>query len=252
MTRNIWDSHYTIRSYEVDRGGCLSIVMLAHFLQDAASNHAHHLGVSIQQQQAENFTWVLSRMHIKVSAYPQWKDKITVQTWPSGGKGLFAFRDFLLHDHNGQPIASAASAWLILDLGTRRAVRIAPFLARLKPVDLAPVLSDKLLKLSSVNDYDYQGRFQARYRDLDANDHVNNVSYIAWALESIPLQIRSRFALSEIKINFLGEAFWGNTIAGKCKQMEADEDQKLFSHSLFQKENGAELFLAHSKWHLIT
>ncbi len=252
MENNIWSEHYTARSYEIDPGGCLSILSIFNLLQDAASNHADNLGVSIQHLQDENFTWVLSRMNLKIFSYPQWKDQLTIQTWPSGGKGLFAFRDFKLLYRHRQPVASAVSAWLILDLGTRRAVRITPFLERLKPVELEPVLSAKLLKIPAVDNHDHMDRFQVRYRDLDLNDHVNYVSFIGWALESIPLQIRSRHALSEFKINFLGEGFWGNHIMGKCKQIEAAGNQKLFFHSLFQEENGTELFRAHSKWRLLT
>ena len=252
MSENIWSKHYTVRSYEVDHRGCLSIVSIFNLLQDAASNHADNLGISLQHLRAENFTWVLSRMNLKIFAYPQWKDQIYIQPWPSGGRGLFAFRDFKLLNRHKQPVASAVSAWLILDLGTRRAVRIAPFLERLKPLDLEPVLSAKLLKIPSVDNPDYMDRFQVRYRDLDLNDHVNNVSFIGWALESIPHQIRSQHVPAEFKINFLGEGFWGNHIIGKCKQIEADGNQRLLGHSLFQEENGTELFRAHSKWRPFT
>ena len=65
---NIWKETYGIRSYEVNAEGRLSVLTLFNLLQDAASNHADALGVSVRHLQAENLTWVLSRLHLTIDA----------------------------------------------------------------------------------------------------------------------------------------------------------------------------------------
>jgi hypothetical protein len=47
--QNILEQNYSIRSYEIDAGGRLSIPSIFNLLQDAASNHALRLGVSVHQ-----------------------------------------------------------------------------------------------------------------------------------------------------------------------------------------------------------
>ena len=46
-----------------------------------------------------NMTWVLSRLHVQILRFPFWRERIHLETWPSGKKGKFATRDFLIYDH---------------------------------------------------------------------------------------------------------------------------------------------------------
>ena len=117
---NVWREDYHIRSYEVDCRNRLSILSMFSFMQEAASKHAAALGVSIHQLLAENYTWLLSRLKIKIASYPGWNDQIQVSTWPSGTQQLFALRDFQLKGADNQTIAAAISAWLGIDLQKRR------------------------------------------------------------------------------------------------------------------------------------
>ena len=111
---NIRKEAYQVRSYEVDCHHRLSILSIFNFMQEAASRHAEALGVSIQQLLSENFTWLLSRLKIKIISLPVWKDQIQISTWPSGTQRLFALRDFEIRDKDNQAFAAAVSAWLVL------------------------------------------------------------------------------------------------------------------------------------------
>jgi hypothetical protein len=68
---NIWKETYQIRSYEVDCHHRLSVLSIFNFMQEAASRHAEALGVSIQQLLSENYTWLLSRLKIKIESIEQ-------------------------------------------------------------------------------------------------------------------------------------------------------------------------------------
>ena len=35
----------------------------------------------------------------------------------------------------------------------------------------------------------HHANFKVRYGDIDSNMHVNNVRYVEWAIESLPLDI---------------------------------------------------------------
>ena len=243
---NIWREDFPIRSYEVDCHNRLSILSMFSFMQEAASKHAAALGVSIQQLLAENHTWLLSRLKIKIAAYPGWNDQIQVDTWPSGTQQLFALRDFKISGADNQIIAAAISAWLVVDLQKRRPVRIAPFVERLKPIEGRHILDDRLAKLPALSHPVHEKRFVVRYSDLDINQHVNNVKFVEWIIESVPSAALNALVVSELEINFLAEAFHEDHICAICTPQAPDNT--LFHHSLTRQQDGRELARAKTKW----
>ncbi len=237
---------YRVRSYEVDADGRLSVPALFNLLQDAASNHAEALGVSIRHLRSENLTWVLSRLHLSIDAWPRWGDTLQVQTWPSGVDRLFALRDFRLLDGGGTPVGAAVSAWLVIRTATRRPVRISPFIERLHPLDAGHVLPPTFAKLPPLAPPAHEKRFRVRYRDLDINRHVNNVSYIEWAVEGVPRDRMSRAVLTGLEISYMAEAFLDDGILACCRA--ETRDQSRFLHSIRQEASGRELARARTTW----
>jgi acyl-ACP thioesterase len=243
---NIWRDAYRIRSYEVDCHHRLSVLALFNFMQEAASRHAEALGVSIQQLLSENYTWLLSRLKIKIASFPVWKDQIQISTWPSGAQRLFALRDFELRDKNNQVFAAAVSAWLILDVQKRRPVRIGPFVERLKPLEGDHILPETLDKLPGLEFRTHEKKFVVRHRDLDINQHANNVSFVEWLLESVPVRVLNTSTLAELEINFLAEAFYEDLILAACHPL--DSQDTCFHHSLIRQQDGQELVRARTMW----
>jgi len=246
MEPNIWHQNFTIRSYEVDCHSRLSIVSVFNFMQEAASQHAHALGVSIQQLLSENYTWLLSRLKIKMNAYPVWNDQLTVDTWPSGVQRLFALRDFELKDQRDHTIGAALSAWLVVDTVRKRPVRVSSFVDRLKPVEGDHILQDQLEKLPAMQTHSHERIFRVRNRDLDINQHVNNASYVEWMLEGMPAAVQNEQRLAELEINFLAESFLQDRIVARC--CPQDSRKREFQHCLIRESDGQALVRARTVW----
>ena len=243
---NVWRETYSIRSYEVDCRNRLSILSMFHFMQEAASNHARSLGVSVRQLLTENYTWLLSRLKIEIASYPGIEDSVQIATWPSGAQRLFALRDFELRNGRNQIIAAAVSAWLVMDVQKRRPVRIAPFVKRLKPVEHLHALPDSLDKLPGLESHTFEKKFVARYRDVDVNQHINNVSFVEWVVEGVPPSLIKTSAPVELEINFLAEAFYGDCILAACQPR--NQEHTVYNHSLVREQDGWELARARSVW----
>jgi medium-chain acyl-[acyl-carrier-protein] hydrolase len=243
---NIWKQTCQVRSYEVDSHHRLSVLSIFNFMQEAASRHAEALGVSIQQLLSENYTWLLSRLKIKIASFPVWKDRIQISTWPSGAQRLFALRDFELQDKDDQTIAAAVSAWLVLNVQKRRPVRIAPFVERLKPLEGDHILPDTLDKLPGLEFRTHEKKFVVRFTDLDINQHVNNASFVEWLVESIPVRVLNTSVLAELEINFLAEAFYEDHILAACHPL--DSQYTSFHHSLIRQQDNQELVRARTVW----
>jgi len=245
IKENILRKTYAIRSYEINAGARLSIPSIFNLLQDAASSHARELGVSVPQLLASNYTWMLSRIYLKMDQYPGWGDAIQVHTWPSGIQRVFALRDFDIHQNDSR-IGSCISAWIIIDTANHRPVRPTSFAEQLNPVDREHVLDNPLNKLPMLKTPQTEKQFSVRYRDLDINQHVNNVSYIEWLLECIPDRIENDRRLSELEINFLGEALHNDTVLARCCQL--DEKGTRMAHDILRETDGRELIRARTSW----
>lgn len=243
---NILEKGYHIRSYEVDAAGRLSTPSIFNLLQDAASEHALKLGVSVHQLLEKKITWVLSRMILRMESFPGWRDCIRVRTWPSGIQTVFALRDFEILNQKEQAIGRATSAWIIIDADKRRPVRPTAFAEQINSIEGLHALEHPLNKLPRVESAQHQSGFFVRYHDLDINQHVNNVSYVEWLLESTPEFGREDFSLRELELNFLGEAFQGDRIVTKCR--EEDRSQTTFSHTIVREDDGVELVRGRTLW----
>ena len=237
---------YAIRSYEVDAGGRLSVPSICNLLQDAASGHAFELGVSVSQLLSDNYTWVLSRIFLKMFHYPVWRDAVQIRTWPSGIRGAFAFRDFDIRGDGNRCVGCARSAWIVMDTGKRRPVRPTVFADRLKPAEEAPVMEYALQKLPPPDGSYVEKRFRVRYSDLDVNRHVNNTNHIEWLTESIPGLGEKRNGLAALEVNFLGEAFLADQVVARC--MPSQENPNVFSHTIIRESDQSELIRARTLW----
>lgn len=62
----------------------------------------------------------------------------------------------------------------------------------------------------------FEGAVQvARRSDMDMNGHINNVTYLAWALETVPIDIYLNYKLSQVWHLFIVFSAACKTVAKK-------------------------------------
>ena len=69
-----------VKTYDTYPNGKLSIPSLLNFLQEAAGLHAIKLKFGMDDLNARNETWVLSRMRVEIDRWPEKGDDIVVET----------------------------------------------------------------------------------------------------------------------------------------------------------------------------
>ena len=249
---NIWTEPFHVRTFETDLHGCASIQTLCNYFNEAAGKHALHYGVSIEELNEKNLTWVLSRLHVQVEAYPEWGDEVLVETWPSGLEGLFATREFFFlgvaDDDGERPILGrGTSAWLIVDLARKRPIRITSLLSGVTPPDRPRALNDAFAKLKPPPEADHEQRFRVRYSDLDVNRHVNNVRYAEWAVESVPEAVLHTCRLQALELQFRAEATFGDTVIVETRRGETGETPS-FTHNLTRESDARAVAVARTHW----
>lgn len=202
-----YEETFKVRSSEVTPDGRARMASVCEWLQETAGNHALLLNFDISQLNQKKLTWVLHRLHVQIDRYPEWRDEVTIRTWPSAGDTLRAYRDFVILDSKGEELGRSLSYWLMLNMETRRPVRMPREVLDMAPSDVSHVLDIKEDRLTFKGEPDLSKTYAVRRSDLDINRHVNNVKYVEWALESMPED-----QATEIDIEFRSECRLGDQI----------------------------------------
>jgi acyl-ACP thioesterase len=228
-----YSKEFIVGSFQVHPDGKLRMNSLADFFQEVAWGHADSADFG-RNLLEDNLSWILSRFDIRATNLPTWGESIKVLTAGRGVDKLFAFREFLITDLQGKPLARAMSSWVLLNTLSKKIHRpeqvlpTALFDPQLKP-DWQPDrirISGKLL---------FEEEFKVRFSDLDLNNHVNNTTYIRWVEDLFKdHQIDS----SQLLINYLAECVLGDQVKLELYKSE-DKFQiqgKVLNKSVFLAE----------------
>jgi acyl-ACP thioesterase len=214
----VFEQDFPIRYHELDSRGLLRTVTLLNFIQDAGGMHAAQLGVSVKDLRQRGLTWVLSRVHLVVERDLHADDTIHVKTWPSTRGGLFSCREFEMSDSSGNLFSRATSSWAVLNLASRKPVRLEECLPEY-PLIARRALDDDFASLPHFpNAPDGTFReipFLVRRSDQDSNRHVNNTIYCDWALEAVSDDVAAGH-LKSLEVSFRAEAMYGDNILSQC------------------------------------
>lgn len=224
MSITKYREQYKIRASEIGFGQKATLPAICNLLQEVAGNHASQLNFDITDLQEDNLTWVLHRLWVKMTRFPDWRESITIQTWPSSGDGLRAYRDFLILGSDENIIGKSLSYWLMMNIKSRRPSRIPKKILQMAPRNIDHVLPVAEGDFKEVRNVYNRQSFEVRKSDLDLNQHVNNVRYIEWMLSCLP---KDR-TVTEIDIRFLAESVFGDTIIAEIQKEPADSDDAFY------------------------
>lgn len=221
---------YTIPCYDTDASWRLKPTSFMNLAQEAAGQHAVHLGFGYDDLIKTNTAWILSRMHIQFVDIPKWRDEVTLTTWHKGLDRLFYLRDFILTDAEGNPKVKATTSWLVLNLETRRLVRD-PELMEDGTVNHENVIEAPADKVQMPKDVEPVLALEhvVAYSDVDMNAHTNNAMYMQWAMDAVEYDLASSRPVKELTINFNHE-----TKAG---------DKVLIYRTTIEKEDGIHVYM---------
>lgn len=270
--RSFVESH-RIRGNEVGPDQKTGMISIATLLQEAASNHA----VAMWGRSTEGFAsdpsmtgliFVMTRMQIQMERYPRWGDVVEIRTWFQEDGKLAAQRDWVMTDKaTGQVLGRATSTWVMINMQTRRLCKFPDDIRakcesfQLKPPKHAIAREYTRQKLPDLElPAKIVGPIQvARRTDMDMNGHVNNVTYLAWAMETVPSNNYASSHLYQIEIDFKAECHSGElveSLAGSCDTLDklaangAGPDALSFVHILrrCKGEVCTELVRARTTW----
>ncbi|GAB3943070.1 thioesterase [Spirosoma harenae] len=240
---------FTVRGYECDAFGRMSIPALMNLMQESANRNAIDYGIGIRDLASRGFGWMLMRFRLRMHQYPRYGQPIRLITYPTAVEKYFIYRDFQVLAENDSLLADATSTWLVFGMEKRTMVPLPDFIRQLTP----PTGLYPLPKLALKPDFqtlsfsaDQKKQVEVGWLSIDQNQHVNNVAYVGWLLESVGdtlLQVRE---LAEIDLVYRTESHWHDQLS--IESMTEAPDVRL--HRIEQVESGKEVLLARSRWRM--
>ncbi len=208
----VWKEQRFVESFEVDLKGRLKPHVFFAFLTNSAWKHASLTAHGYQDLLDRNQMWVLVKFQLSVRRFPRWSEQIVIETWGKGVQKLYALRDFIITTASGEKLASATSAWLVLDRESHRPVRIDQMIFPWTPGKSE--LDTDLQKVPELAEAsEERARFHVVFSDLDVNGHVTAARYLQWMVDSQPRELLEEKQPCSLELSFLAEAMLGDEVA---------------------------------------
>ncbi|KAL3512563.1 hypothetical protein ACH5RR_025280 [Cinchona calisaya] len=275
--RFVYRQSFVIRSYEIGPDKTATMETIMNLLQETALNHVASSGVggngfgSTREMGLRKLIWVVTRIHIQVEKYSSWGDVVEIDTWVAAAGKNGMRRDWIIRDYNTQKIITrATSTWVIMNRETRRLSKIPdevreevqPFYLNRVSISTEDTDSEKIEKLTDETAERIRSGLAPRWNDMDANQHVNNVKYIGWILESVPIDILEDYNLTSMTLEYRRECRQSNVLESltsmKTNEIDnegsstraADKGRKDWecTHLLRMEADQAEIVRARSIW----
>ena len=242
VTEREYEIHYYESNYRLE---CKMSSIINYFC-DIGTKQSEELGVGIDYLTERRLAWVFYRYDINIKRYPKFGEKIKVVTKAKSFKKFYASREYEIYDENNEKIVDGEGIFLLINIDKRRAVRIPDDQYTAYGVELDEKSDIKIEKLEKLQEVTSKNFFKVRYGDIDSNMHVNNVRYVEWAVESLPLEIVLNYELKDLSVVFEKECKYGAEIIASYVLRE-DNDELIVLHKI-ENDEGTELSILKSRW----
>jgi medium-chain acyl-[acyl-carrier-protein] hydrolase len=242
----IYEKEYEIHYYEVDYKRRALITSIVDFLGDIATKQSEELGIGIDYLTENKLAWVLYKWNIDMHKYPTYGEKVKIRTCPTSMRKFYAYRTFEIFNVDGEHLGKAETVWFLINREKRRPVRINEDIYKFYGVDLK---DESLLEIEDVEkpvNINSEKMFNVRYSDIDTNQHVNNSKYIAWAIETVPMEVVLNYTLKNIKVTYEKETTYGEAVR-VFTETKNEENDIVCLHKIEDTE-GKELTLLQTRW----
>lgn len=211
----MFSKDYEFRYGDLDRKREIKLSTILDLLQDAAIDHASVSGLDSDFLQSKSIAFLLDGWRIKFLKPLNPKAKATVTTGIVRIRKCETLRKFeILQD--GECAVIATSMWFAVNMEKRSIARInEDFYSGFECI----TEEDNGLEYTNLRpskEAGLCGSYRATGRDIDSNNHVNNVKSVEFMLDYLPEEM----SLSEIQVKYRKEILPGEEIKVYSKETE--------------------------------
>jgi len=210
----IFTYNYRIKYSDIGTDNKITLKAFVDILQEAAISHSDQAGYGVNDIHNTHLAWLLLNWKVEIKKYPILNDNITVKTWPRIFDKLYSYRDFEVYDENNTLIAVASSKWFAIDTENKKIRKLTPQITEayggtIEKQVFEPAFDEKF---QVPEEQKLNFNYTIQRRDLDTNNHVNNLHYIDFALETLEEDIFNNNCFTNLEIVYKKEIKLKETI----------------------------------------
>ena len=243
---NYFEKQFELRYFEMNKFGEASSTTILTLLEETAADHCYSINHSLYDLEKQNIGWVLLSGIMIMDRYPSYKEKIIIRTWLSSYSMIKGIRENIIYDEKMNIIGKAKGLWVFFDIIRRRPIQIFDSIKeRWSYCNDESINHDITKKIKIMDSLAHIKEFKVNRFDVDTNQHVSNIRYLQWLIESIPEEIIDNYYLYSIDGRFIAEAQYGDTIMSFT---ERDINDNSFIHSIKTQKNNKVCATAKTLW----
>ncbi len=179
-----------------------------------ATENAEKFGYGRSVILAEGGFWIISKIRFDIKNYLSDNGQIIAETWPLPPHKIKVERQYRLKDNGGNVLLNAASEWCVLNIETRRPMRMDTdvFSGGHEYLDEKSEAGDftRIRPTFTENDFCYERKIIDS--DIDINEHTNNKKYTEMVLNCFTDEYLSKHPIKTYELHFVKETRLGDTI----------------------------------------
>lgn len=219
---NKFTEEHEIKFYECDVLGRLTLPMLLNVVIKTSESQSDALDRGTDYVTQLGLGWVITQHEIKINRLPLVSEHVKVTTQATSYNKYFCYRDFWIHDANGNECLTVSSTFVLMDLETRKMTSVPEEL-------IAPYECEKIKKIKRGTPIEAPADdrlvrpYRVRFSDIDSNRHVNNARYLDWMVDGLDYDFLINHEPTVVNIKFDKEVAYGDEINCETTLINNDE-----------------------------
>lgn len=202
----IYKETFKIALKDIDKNNYIKNRAILEILENIASYHSDNVKYGAIQVEKTHKTWILLEWKLNVIKRPKYGQTLSVNTWGRDVNKFFTYRDFEIYNENNELCVIATSKWALVDIYTKKLVRLTDEIMGRYKIEEKSVFSDKNLdKIKIPKEFTSSINYTVIRKDIDINSHMHNLYYLDLAYEALPEEEYSKRPFDNVRINYKKE-----------------------------------------------
>lgn len=226
----IYTKKYRILFNDIDNNLKITDIALMRYLVEISGEHSEDVGYGLSDQKNTNVVFLLTSWKLEIFKRAELLQEITINTWAESFSHSLSIRNFEIYLNN-ELIAKASTRWVLVNPSTHSILLLTGKIYNAYgPVD-KKVFDKPTPKLVIPDDIHSCYEYTISRRDIDSNNHVNNLKYLELAYEVLPEVVYKNHNFNKISINYKSECKLSDRIICNYTQVNKDEHTIVIKNS---------------------
>ncbi|USS87823.1 thioesterase [Fructilactobacillus hinvesii] len=232
MPASIFSEEYQIANFQTELHGKITLQCLIDSFIQVSEDESVKLAVGVSDVQATGVTWIVVQQDLHIHRLPRANERVRIETQAASHTNYFAKRLYRVYDLDDQLLVDVDSLWVMMNLQTRKMVKINPALT--EPFGSEHV--KRLPRLTKIPAFsgepDQTMTYPVLFSDIDFNGHVSNTHYVGWITNTMDFDFLRDYLPTEFCIKYADEVRYGDQVTSQAQFLDSNQEHPVTLHQI--------------------